>query len=510
METFVRKHQDSILGVLSCPDRVIFKGHLNLNYPKAVETLLARHGLLLKDFKAFAVQRSEELVAHAKQMAQRAGRPYEYLKSYKRKESYVKSLLEADPVTEGLVCILATLEASPSFKLKYGEGRPRLEHDKPRCLCLYFYFLDKKLGPIYVRLQTWLPYTVQVYVNGHAWLARKMDAHGIKHVAEDNAFLCVEDPKRAQRFADQWAKIPWPRQLDVFARRVNPMLATVLVGMGYYWVTDQFEYSTDIMFKDRSLLKRLYLKLLQHATLVFSAEDVLAFLGRKLHGHFLGEVLTDYKKRWPGARVKHRMKANWIKMYDKFGCVLRIETVLNDPYEFKVRRSGKRQGQEVTGWFPLPKSVAYLYRYIEIGQAANARYIEALAVVDDPAPTQDERAALARPIRSTNGKSNRGFNPFSPHDLQLFTALQRGEFHLMGFRNKDLRQHLFPTANTPVERHRQSARVSRLLQILHAHHLVAKIPRSRRWKVTAHGHKLMATTVLLSQQDLSVHERKVA
>ena len=510
METFLQKHRDLITGVLSCPDRVIFKGYLGLNHPLAVEGFLSRHGLLLKDFKRFAVQQSEALKRHAMQVAQEAGRPYEYLRSYKDKDAYVKKVLANNPVDEGLVCVLSTLEACSSFKLKYGEERPHLDHDKPRCLCVYFYLIDKTLGLIHVRLQTWIPYTVQVYVNGHEWLARKLDAHGVKYTRRENAFTCLEDPKRVQRFADKWRAVAWPYHLARVTRRFNPLFLTVLAGMSYYWVTDQFEYATDIMFKDCSVLRRLYLKLLYHAVLVFSAEDVLTFLGKKLYGQFRGEILTQYKKRQPGARVKHRIKANWIKMYDKFGCVLRIETVINDPYEFKVRRTGKRRGQEITGWFPLPKGVAYLYRYVEIAHATNSRYMAALAVVDDPGPTQDELAAFARPVRPKTGKSHRGFNPFSSDDVRLFTALMRGEFHLMGFRNKDIRFQLYPPAASRQEARRNSARVSRQLQILHAHRLIAKIPRSRRWRVTEHGQRLMANAIKVFNQELVTHAKIAA
>jgi len=503
METFLHKHRESIAGVLSCPDRVIFKGYLGLNYPASVEALLARHGVLLKDFKQFARAQSDAIKERAMVIAKQAGRPYEYLSSYKDKDAYVKKILARDGVTEGLVCVLSTLEASPSYKLKYGTKRPRLERDRPRCLCVYFYLIDKTLGLIHIRLQTWIPYTVQVYVNGHEWLARKLDAHGIGYTRRDNAFTSVEDPKRAQRLADKWAAINWPQQLKQRVRPLNPLFATFLAGMAYYWVTDQFEYATDIMFKDASILRRLYVKLLQHAVLMFSAEDVLTFLGKRLHGLFEGEVLTEYKKRQPGARVKHRVRANWIKMYDKFGCVLRIETVINDPYAFKVRRTGKRKGERVTAWLPLPKCVAYMYRYVEIARDTNTRYIEALAVVEDPGATQDEMAALARPVRPRAGKSHRGLNPFSPDDVHLFTILMRGEFHLMGFRNKDVRPFLFPTARTHHDHRRSSARVSRQLQILHAHRLVAKIPRSRRWKLTALGQRMMATAIqTFNQQSL--------
>ena len=97
---------------------------------------------------------------------------------------------------------------------------------------------------------------------------------------------------------------------------------------------------------------------------------MLAFLGRKLHGKFAGEILNDWKRRWPGARVKHWMKGNWIPMYDKHGCVLRVETVINDPYEFTVRRRAGRRGRRTLGWHPLPKGVAFLAAYQRYQQLA--------------------------------------------------------------------------------------------------------------------------------------------
>ena len=78
----------------------------------------------------------------------------------------------------------------------------------------------------------------------------------------------------------------------------------------------------------------------------FSAKDILTFLGRRFHPRFDGEVLTHCQKgRWLGARIKHRMKNNWLKMYDKFALVLRIETVINNPREFRVRRLRTRDGR---------------------------------------------------------------------------------------------------------------------------------------------------------------------
>ena len=311
----------------------------------------------------------------------------------------------------------------------------------------------------------------------------------------------IDDCRRAQRFADRFVKKNFPRILEAFARKVNPLLNDLLQGMQHYWVIDQAEYATDILFKDRAALKDLYPNLLRHATVCFSAEDVLTFLGRKLNGNFQGEVMNSFKKRWPGARVKHRMKGNWIKMYDKHGCVLRIETVINHPYEFRVRREGKRHGQWVMGWYPMAKRVTNLYRYAEVCLSANRAYLDALSAVDDPAEAYRRLNALCEPV-TKNGRRRRGLNPLRQDDVALFAAVLRGEHLIHGFRNRDLAVHLNlrPSA-IPRERKRQSARITRLIQLLHAHHLIAKIPRTRRYRLTLKGATMMGAAVYLYNED---------
>ena len=127
--------------------------------------------------------------------------------------------------------------------------------------------------------------------------------------------------------------------------------------MQYYWVTAQSEYSTDILFRKRADLEELMSRLCQYSAIYFSASDVMSFLGRKLTGHFQGEVVTDQREvevpgtRVPGRRVKHRMKLNWIKMYDK-RTVLRVETVINNPEEFRVLPS--YAAWAMTSWHGFP------------------------------------------------------------------------------------------------------------------------------------------------------------
>ena len=138
------------------------------------------------------------------------------------------------------------------------------------------------------------------------------------------------------------------------------------------------------LFADKAALTTLRPALYEHAASCFGAQQVMMFLGRKYRETFQGEVRTHWHRREPGGAVKHWIKGNAIKMYDKAGAVLRIETVINDPGEFFVHRPRlKQDGTEEVGWFPMSKGVANLYRYAQVGQQANERYLEALAVVND-------------------------------------------------------------------------------------------------------------------------------
>src|SRR5262245_3127060 len=443
---FLVKFASSLIAVLGCQDRVIFKGYL----PFSDEAHLNRfvdHKLRIKrkDFLAFAQEKAERLVSNAKALATQKGAPYVYLQGRHRKEELVQQQIRERRLSEGLVCVLCCQETCRTVKLRYGQGRPRLVFTRRPQRVLYFYFLDPQFGLRHVRVQTWFPFTTQVYVNGHDWLARQLHDAGMGFVQHDNAFTQLDDPAWAQARADRFPHLDWVKILDGWARQVSPLLGEPwLQGQGYYWVIDQAEYSTDVLFHSRPALADLYPRLLDHACLNFSAQDILTFLGRRLHPRFDGEVLTDCKKdRWPGARVKPRVKNNWLKMYDKFGQVLRIETVMNQPREFKVRRRRQRQGRSQLAWCPMNKGVANFYHYHKVARAANERYLSALAVVDRPQASTKILDRVQKPTRLGRRRC-RGLNLLRVEEQKLFRAVLRGQHHVNGFRNRDVQRVVVP------------------------------------------------------------------
>jgi hypothetical protein len=500
LSRFVAKFTSLIVAVLSCFDRVIFKGHLALTAPCELEYFV---DCILKvrrsDFmKTMAHQYSDRLVEHAQEWAKKVGRVYQYRTGQFRKDEWAQNLIQDQGISEGLVGILCTLETCPSFALVPGPKRPQFVSRSRQQRVLYYYFLDPQFGLIHVRLQTWLPFTVQVYVNGHEWLAQQMVQKKLGFVQQYNAFTQLDDPDQAQRLADRFAKLNWPRILDRWARQVNPLLDQLLSGYSVHWVVDQAEYATDLLFKSRAALAGLYRALLDYAVRTFVPKNILSFLGRKWDRRFDGEVHTHYENdRWFGTRIKHRMKSNWLKMYDKFGLILRVETVINSPKEFWVYRTQRhRDGTSSVGYYPMTKSVTSLVDYQEQALACNRRYLDALAVVDDPTPAYPELRQLTEP-KVVVGRSHAGFNPARREDVRLFKAVLDGDHIARGFRNADIREPLFGIQKKADEKRRASAAVGRLLKRLHVRHLVAKIPRTRRWRVTEHGRKLLGMAVQL-------------
>jgi hypothetical protein len=505
MKLFVRKHAKKIKATLECFDRMLFRGYLPIQSGWAMAQFLDQKDIRCPNLKDFLTENAARVNDHAKETAKKLGRPFQYLSAPTRKEDLARKMAEKEGIQHGLVCVFSVLEPCRSFAFRFHTERPYVQPARRKCLFIYFYFMDRHFGLIHVKLQTWFPMQIQVYVNGHEWLAHKLTTNKISFTKHDNVFVQIEDWQRAQRFADRFAGLNWPRILERYARRTNPLLKDLLHGYQHYWVTSQSEYSTDIIFQSSSDLRELFPRLLSHSTLCFGAKEVMSFLGRKLTGNFLGEIVSDmnagvWRRRIPGARVKHRVKENWLKMYDKAGSVLRIEMVINSPEEFKVRKRVTRRGKEVMEWVPMRKSVAYLFRYQEVSRRANRRYLDALAVVDDPMPAIQQLDEVTTRKTTASGRGVRAFNPLSRNDTLLFKAMMAGEHCIRGFSNADIRAHLegSPHLRDLVDfPRRQSAKVSRILSHFHAHKLIAKIPRTRRWRATDRGMRVMAASLCL-------------
>jgi hypothetical protein len=357
---------------------------------------------------------------------------------------------------------------------------------------------------MHLRLQTWLPFNCHACVNGREWLGRQMDAAGIRYRRQDNCFTWVADVPAAQALLDRQVRYGWAEELGKVAALANPALRRIVgdYDVGYYWSLDESEWATDVMFRSQAALRALYPALIRHGIETFASQDVMRFLGRPVERgippRFAGEVVSDARKRPEGVRIKHRVNRNSVKLYDKAGSVLRVETTLNNMRDLRSCRTV--DGKKV--WKRMRKGVADMPRRARVSDASNRRYLQALAKVATPLPLKALTDRLSRPA-TLKGQRVRGLNLLGPDDSALLDAVGRGEFLISGFRNRDLQSLLFaePTED-PAEARRRSGRVTRKLRMLRAHGLIRKVQHTHRYLVSDKGRQVIAALHAAREADI--------
>jgi hypothetical protein len=510
MQSFLTRHASEVKGVLTGFDRVRFRGTLRwLASARGLGTFLHHQGVLLKDFKTYAQVLTERIRHSAQRLAEQAGRPVHYLDSSSlRKEDFARHIAERDDVTQGLVCVLTAVE--PCHTLTVGPHREtrRLEvRARPgKCLHIYFYLIDRQLGWLNLRLQTWFPFTVQVVINGREWLAQQLCQRRIPHQRRDNCFVDVADLPLAQQLLDRQLRTNWSRLLDRLLHRVHPVHRTLLgsTPLHYYWSADETEWATDVLSHSPEHLARLYPRLVRHALTTFGSSDVLRFLGKRprVQKFTVAEVVSHLGRRVEGVRVKHALDRNSVKMYDKQGSVLRVETTINNTRQMKVYRASEDDPSGPKSYQKLRKGVADLHRRSQISQKCNERYLEALGSVE-ASETLEETAGPLCTRTLWHNRPARGLNPLAAEDARLLEAVSRGEFTLQGFRNRDLCGLLYGEDQTLTARQKMS-KVTRLIRLLRAHGLVQKVSQTHRYTVTTVGRQ--AITALLAARQANTRQ----
>lgn len=495
-----------VIGVLQGLDRLVFRGHLRqLSYAHGMDCYLSANHVLLKDFTAHAQERTALVLETSLAQAKRLNRPIIYLNSSQTsKEDEARKIAERDQLRDGLIGVFKCVEPCWTFEVHRNRRRKMLELQgkQGKCAYLYHYYFHPVFGFMHARLQTWFPFAVQVGINGREWLARQLQQAGLSYQRRDNKFLDVDDFAHAQVLLDRQLRESWPQRLDEVLALIHPAHPQLLgrLPVAYYWSVYQSEWASDVVFGARAAVERLFPQWVRHALTTYSSTQVLRFLGREVpqSGHvrqgFSGEVVSQLRRREEGVCVKHWVKGNSLKMYD---CdrVLRIETTINNPEEFKVYRPREGDADGDKAWRILRKGVADLHRRAAVSQAANERYAAALAAMRQTTPLKQVAQPLCQRAKAP-GKARvrqvRALNPLAADDGALLEAVSDPKHALAGLRNRDVVARLYAKpARTQEEQRRRAARVTRLLRLLRGHGLLHKVPHTHRYQVSPEGQKTL-------------------
>ncbi len=496
MNSFLQRFALLVAGVLQGYDRLVFKGKLCPLYsPEGMNCLLSANHVLYKDFKNYAYGVTAKVIEASLASQARALGRYRYLKSCKiDKDEVAREILAKQPVKTGLVCVLSCVEPCWTFdKATTKDGSLTVRGEPGKCSHLYHYFIHPQFGWMYVRLQTWFPFEIQVGINGREWLARQLDQDKLAYLRSDNKILYVKDWQRAQQLLDQQLQTDWVRELDALQQQVHPLHPAHLgrLPVKYNWTVFQSEWATDVAFRSQKVLEKWYDRWLRQAVLSYQSVDILRFFGRseRIYPKRRLVIETKVDNHFEGKRIKHWLGHNSLKLYTHCN-VLRPETTINCCEEISVLRPAAHDPEGPPARRSMRRTVVDLPQRAAYSQGVNDRYLEALATTAETRTVKELAEPLTQRVLEPSSKPGkrarqvRGLNPLATEDADLLTAISDPKWMVNGIRNRDLVAALYNSESEDAkERRRRSARVTRLLRLLRAHGLLEKMPGTHRYQV---------------------------
>jgi hypothetical protein len=478
-------HAVDISGTISTYDRVIINGTAGTwGYSGGMTAFFNAQGYRIFDFAKVFIPTTESIKANAELLAQENGLEIEYIRKLKafRKDDKIAEIILKRGEHPGLVHIFSALELNSTYSPWHDKtsGKTFFKNDQTKCLTYYFYFIDKELGLCFLRVPTIAPFKVMFYFNGHNWIETKFKENGLEYTKQDNAFVDISDFAKAQDIANSIRIPDLHKILDFIVKRYLPLPEDW--KMSFNWTIHQVEYALDICFKNEMSLKPLYDSIIKTAMHTVTPDNIANFLGKRFSVLFEGEAGSKYNQRILGTRIKHQMGEVSIKIYDKFGKVLRIEVTCNDVSKLKIfREIQHRDGSTTTETAPVKKSIYSLFPLITVFKNACNRYLEFISSFDDPT---DGLKKLDKVVEDKveHNRNYKGFNFFNKKDEQILKAVADGKFNISGLTNKGIRG-ILPQFN--------SSQVSRILKRLHVHGLIKKVGNAYKYYLTSIGKQVV-------------------
>ena len=507
----IEQNKEKINGVFETFDRMIINGYiLPLQNPRLFQYYLIQNDIKFVDFKEFAENQTSSLCNHIDTYIENNNVSLQYLKSGKdNKQELAHKALEESNGKIGLIAAFSAVELCRTSTIISNYETQKLEPaiKNTKCKHYYLYYNDEEFGLMFFKIQTWFPYNVQIYINGREYCSKIFDKNNIKYEMFNNSFSYIEDFEKAQKLANNILNQKLSDSFDGIVSKINNLLPNIKekLNHSYYWCIDQCEFATDINFKSREDLTIFYKKLVETTYFTFSSEDVYSFFGRnisRIHNFTKGEIVSDLRNRYQDYRIKFKINNNQVKMYDK-GNNLRIEVTINNPKDFKILKEKEviiehQKLEAVKQWVPMGKSIANLYRYVEISKSITKRYIDALPEINTNVTHVDELKEISSK-KVIENRNYSGFNILNSETLEIFKVISNGKYLINGFTNKMIRKEIF---DDDSESKYIQNKTTRLLAKLKAHGIIKKISKKNKYYLTTKGRRIINTILLFTNKEL--------
>lgn len=509
----LEQFKDNIKFQFSFFDRMIINGQLGmLNNTDGFSIFLRNAGVLYKDFKEFALEKSASLNNHIVEQLKKDDVEIKYLKSNKDKKDMPNLAREAfasNPNKQGAVAAFSYLEIEGQMTVAANHQKKIIEPVRKYTPCKHItiYLNDVEFGWMFIKIQMSFPFNVQLYINGREYMSKVFDKNGIEYEMFNNSFSDISNPEKAQKLADNIFNHAIGDSFYGILKKYNNLVTELenITSHSYYWYLQQCEYATDITFKDPAFLDSIANNLIESTFFSLGSENIYSFIGRNIKDISKvrkSDMSSNLQNWYCGYRVKFKFNANQVKMYNK-GNNLRIETTINNPKDFKIEKDVETRddGGEIVikkEWRPMGKSISNLYRYAEISKQVNKRFIEAIPNIETNKVSIKDMKKVSSKV--TIGKRTySALNLLSEKTLSVFRIISKGNYLIKGFNNKIVRTELYGGRDVSSKEVNQ---MTRILAKLRAHGIIKKVARTNRYYLTTNGRKLTSSLFNYIGKDL--------
>lgn len=464
----------------SCFDRVLFRGYLpNMFVEGSVINLLRNLGFN-KHSNGVLKLLTDQLNSHINKQATKMNIPLHWWgkdenKNYNSKLDFVKQIYQnqvnAKQKTDSVICIIKALENTNTFankeiKTKEGKIFTKMYSCKKFVSQYYIYILDKKLGLCYLKISSYLPFICEFYMNGHNYLKQQFDIRDIDYKMNDNSFLKVSDTELLQSLVEKFQpSIALNRisyWMNIFFRFDKGERSTCSKLLKHKWYNHQIEISGNILFKSPKFANSFFQRVLQKHHTLGLPDRLTKIFGLSKPVHNSKSTQNKYSVK---ACIKHWLEKNSIKCYNKSGCLLRVETTINNP--------------DLPG-LKLKKPACNLQAYYWYGLKCNSRFLNTLADIDINSLNTEIYEKYQQAIVTEKGVRVAAPDLRKKEQLELYAILLCDPNLVLGFKNKHLKQ--------KIKGNPKTAKIAYELRKLRERGAIKKMKNTHYYQLTEEGY----------------------
>jgi hypothetical protein len=391
-----------------------------------------------------------------------------------RKLDHVRPYLERAEREQrfGVVAIVAAQEVQWVFEARNRSDKPGVcnfgfEKAERRVAVYYFYVYDREFGPGFIKICSYFPYPAKVWLNGHEWAKQQAARAGIAFTALSNGFASCAQPARLQAICDRFGPSDVQQFFDRWIAVIPTPLSAADRHAGYWWELSmrQVEVSRTLVFDDPRPARRFLEALVADNIDIGRPEQLQVVFARQVRKTTKEPFRTRVFS--PGTEVKLDIgyKHSRLKQYLKDGRALRVEAVINKPWDLGVLARLEH----------LPELIAK-------ARAVNRR----LLMIEKAGQSCAIGSALFERIHqpyTREGQRTGALRFGDQRVMALAGALATSLNAVTGFSNKSLRGHVAGL----LGREYTPSQMSYDLRRLRLHGLIRRVPRSNRYFLTQEG-----------------------